>query len=248
MSDFLTVPAGYRLQSFDSIDSTNAEALRQIADGEPSGKIIWARHQSEGRGRRGRSWHSPPGNLYITITVLRPPDRLVGQLAFVAAIGAGEAVKGALVSQELLQYKWPNDLMLEGQKLGGILIETGSYRDTEQVAIGLGINVACKPSGMNATSLDDYAMVTPVEEILRAVCRSFEHWYQIWQQDGFSPIRERWLEAAHRLDEPIEIRFPDGTSIDGTFRGLDQDGALTLEQNDGKTVLIAAGEVFVATA
>jgi len=248
MPDELTLPPGYCLRSFDTIDSTNAEALRRIADGAPSGDVIWARQQSGGRGRRGRSWHSPPGNLYATIVVPAPSDRLVGQLAFVAANGAGEAVRGLLASPDLLQYKWPNDLMLDGRKLGGILIEAGAKGQTQMVAVGLGLNVASRPSGLKAASLKEFGVEVTVRELLRTVCRSFDQWYRIWRRDGFCPVREHWLAAAYRLGEQMEVRFPDGAAIDGSFRGIDRDGALILEQPDGKTQLIAAGEVFFASA
>ena len=248
MSDDPTVPAGYRLHSFVTIDSTNAEALRRIADGAPGGDILWAGEQSGGRGRRGRLWCSPPGNLYVTITASAPADRLVGQLAFVAALGAGEAVRELLASPDKLQYKWPNDLMLDGRKLGGILIEASPRGQSNLVAIGLGLNVAVSPSGLGAVSLKEIGVVVSVREILQAVCQSFDHWYRVWLQEGFAPVRERWLDAAHRTGDRIDVRFPDDTTIDGSFRGIDLNGALILEQPDGKTDLIAAGEVFFATA
>jgi BirA family biotin operon repressor/biotin-[acetyl-CoA-carboxylase] ligase len=248
MSDELTLPTGYRLSSFDTVDSTNAEALRRIVDGAPSGDVIWARQQSGGRGRRGRLWHSPPGNLYVTIVVPAPPDRLVGQLAFVAANGAGEAARELLASPELLEYKWPNDLMLDGRKLGGILIEASPTGQTHLVAIGLGLNVDSAPSGLEATCLREFGVQVTVSEILRTVCRSIDQWYRVWRRDGFLPVRERWLEAAHRLGERLDVRFPNGTTLDGAFRGIDQNGALILEQSDGKTELIATGEVLFGSA
>ena len=248
MSDELTLPPGYNLRACDTIDSTNAEALRRIADGASRGDVIWARQQSGGRGRRGRLWHSPPGNLYVTFVVPILSEGSVGQLAFVAANGAGEAVRELLASPEQLQYKWPNDLLLDGRKLGGILIEASPQGQTRMVAIGLGLNVASKPSGLNATSLQEFGVKVTVPEILQTVCQSFDQWYRIWRRDGFLPVRERWLEAAHRMGERIEVRFPDGATIDGAFRGIDRSGALILEQADGKTEFIATGEVFFASA
>lgn len=249
MSDDLTMPAGYRLHSIDTIDSTNAEAMRRIAKDARAGDIIWAREQSIGRGRRGRSWHSPPGNLYVTIVVQRPPDRLVGQLAFVAANGAGEAVRGYLPSPGALQNKWPNDLMLDGKKLGGILIEGDTQGHNDNlIAVGLGLNVATKPSELKAISLMDIGVEVTVEETLQAVCQCFDRWYKVWRRDGFLPVRETWLAMAYGLGACIDVRFPDGSSIDGLLRGIDQTGALLLEQSDGKTELIATGEVFFASS
>ena len=248
MSDELTLPTGYTLHSFDAIDSTNAEALRRLADGASGGDVIWARQQSGGRGRRGRSWHSPTGNLYVTFVVPVPTDRLVGQLAFVAANGAGEAVRGLLASPGSLEFKWPNDLMLDGRKLGGILIEASPQGQSQMVAVGLGLNVAFSPDGLNAASLKDVGVEITVPKLLQTVCRSFDQWYRTWRQDGFPPVRESWLAAAHRLGEPMEVRFPDGTTLEGSFRGIDRTGALILEQSEGKIELIATGEVFFASA
>lgn len=247
-SDKLTLPTGYTLHSFDTIDSTNAEALRRIADGVPDGEVIWAGQQTGGRGRRGRSWHSPRGNLYVTIVVTVPASRPVGQLAFVAAVGAGDAVRRLLASPELLRYKWPNDLMLDGRKLGGILIEASPKGPSQQVAIGLGLNVASHPAELKAASLIEFGVETTVADALQRVCHSFDRWYRIWCGEGFSPVRECWLAASHQMGEPMDVRFPDGTEIEGAFLGIDQSGALILEQPDGKTELIATGEVLFATA
>jgi len=248
MSGELRVPAGYRLFSFDTLDSTNAEALRRIAAGAQAGDIFWARIQSGGRGRRGRKWHSPPGNLYATLVVDVPSIRSIGQLAFVTAIGAGDALKRSLASPELLQYKWPNDLMLEGRKLGGILIEVSPVSDTQLVAVGMGLNLISNPLGMNAASLLEAGVEVDVADMLAAVCKGFDHWYRIWRKDGFSSIREYWLKTAHGMNERIKVQFPDGAMKDGLFRGIDESGALILEDSDGSTTPIATGEVFLATS
>jgi BirA family biotin operon repressor/biotin-[acetyl-CoA-carboxylase] ligase len=138
--------------------------------------------------------------------------------------------------------------MLDGRKLGGILIEASPRGQSNLVAIGLGLNVAVSPSGLGAVSLKEIGVVVSVREILQALCQSFDLWYRVWLQEGFAPVRERWLEAAHRTGDRIDVRFPDDTTIDGSFRGIDLNGALILEQPDGKTDLIAAGEVFFASA
>ncbi|MDC0034028.1 biotin--[acetyl-CoA-carboxylase] ligase, partial [Alphaproteobacteria bacterium] len=184
-----------------------------------------------------------------TFIVPRPSDRSIGQLAFVAANGAGEAVRELLISPPGLQYKWPNDLMLEGRKLGGILIEGNMQGQNEKlVAVGLGLNVCTKPSGLNAVSLKESGVEVTVDEILPSVCQSFGYWYQLWQREGFSPIQERWLAAAYRLGDAIEVRFPDGATINGSFQGIDETGALILERQDRKIELIATGEVFFPSA
>lgn len=248
MSDDLTLPAGYRLHSFESLDSTNEEALRRIADGAGEGDVIWAARQTGGRGRPGRMWYSPPGNLYVTFVVAVPPDRAVGQLAFVTAVAAGEAVGPLLASPALLRYKWPNDLMLDGRKLGGILIEASPRGRTDLVAVGLGLNVDSGPPGLPAACLEAAGVSAGVPDILSAVCRTFDVWCGVWRHDGFAPVRERWLAAAYGVGYRLEVRFPDGATVDGTFRGIDPGGALVLQRPDGKTEPIPTGEVFFAPA
>lgn len=238
------LPAGYDLRVFDTIDSTNAEALRGLSTGTATTEIIWAKRQTGGRGRRGRSWHSPPGNLYVTIVVPVPEERPVPQLAFVAAVGAGEAAGSLLGAAPSLAYKWPNDLMLGGRKLGGILVEA----EGAMAAVGIGLNAVSCPSGVNATSLGEAGISITLHALFETVCLSFDRWYRIWCRKGFAPIRERWQAAAFRLGDPLEVRFPDGTASAGCFRGIDRTGALILQRADGTVQPVATGEVSFASA
>lgn len=249
MPDQWSLPEGYRLHFYDTIDSTNAEALRRIAAGAQHGDVFWATGQSCGRGRRDRTWYSPPGNLYVTFVVETPVGQPVGQLAFVAAIGAGDALGDGYVTPASLRYKWPNDLMMDGRKLGGILIEGDSTgRNSNLVALGLGLNITSSPPDQKSVSLLEAGFEANLNEILRDVCFSIERWYQIWRYDGFAAIRDRWLEAAYGIDGLLDVRFPDGTERQGIFRGIDQSGALILERQDGNTEFIATGEVFAGSA
>ncbi len=238
------LPAGFRLFHFDDIDSTNAEALRRIRDGGTAGDVVLADRQDAGRGRRGRSWQSPPGNVYMTLIAGVPAGQPAGQLAFVAALAAGEAVRETLPTGQTLNYKWPNDLMLDGAKLGGILIE--GARDL--FAIGIGINLAHAPDGLQAASLAQAGGSLSPDTVAAGVCCAFHRWHGIWAAEGFAPLRTAWLCHAHRLNEPIEARFPDGTSAAGLFADIDRDGALVLLRQDGSTRTIATGEVFFAAA
>jgi BirA family biotin operon repressor/biotin-[acetyl-CoA-carboxylase] ligase len=242
--DGAALPAGYRLLRFDGIDSTNSEALRRIAAGAAAGEVIWARSQSAGRGRRGNRWTSPAGNLHATIAAALPADRPAGQLAFVAAMAAGDAIRSVLPEERSLAYKWPNDLMLDGAKIGGILIEGAE----SLFAVGIGINVARAPAEFAATCLADAGSTVPVSDLLGRLCHGFERWRGIWAAEGFAPVREAWLRRAYRLNAPVEARFPDGTSAAGVFRDIDRDGALVLQREDGSTRSIATGEVLFAAA
>jgi BirA family biotin operon repressor/biotin-[acetyl-CoA-carboxylase] ligase len=247
MTTVLGLPAGFRLIAFDEIDSTSAEALRRLEAGEQPGAVIWARSQTAGRGRRGRRWESPAGNLYATLIAEVPPARPPGQLAFVAALAAGDAVRAALPAGHHLAYKWPNDLLLDGRKLGGILIEGGTAPGrTSSVAVGIGINIARAPDG--AASLSGTGARTTVEALLCSLCAAFADWSEVWRAGGFAPVRAAWLGAAHGLGEPVTVRFPDGSVAGGLFDDINDGGALVLRHADGAMRYIATGEVFFAAA
>ena len=151
------LPAFFSLEAFDSIGSTNEEALARARAGAPEGTVIWARQQTGGRGRRGRSWSSPPGNLYCSL-LLRPavPPAQAAQLGFVAAVGMAEALLAVLPAERRLSCKWPNDLLIDGAKIAGILPEAeAAGRNVEALVLGMGINVESHPTDTpyRATSL-----------------------------------------------------------------------------------------------
>ncbi len=221
----------------DVVDSTNREALRRIAAGAPHGAVIQARQQTDGRGRRGRSWISPPGNLYATLIVRPPGEAPVAQLGFVAALGAGDALR----RHAPVRFKWPNDLMLEGRKLGGILVETAEGA----AAVGIGINIASAPEDTETPATRLPASVTP-DALLDDIRACFDVWYRRWRDDGFAPLREAWLQHGIGLGEPIRARLARET-VEGVFGGLDADGGLLLDR-DGARRVIAAGDVFLGTS
>ncbi len=220
----------------DVVDSTNREALRRIAAGAPHGTAIRARRQTAGRGRRGREWISPPGNLYATLIVRPAPGAVVGQLGFVAALAAHDA----LGAHAAVRFKWPNDLMLDGRKLGGILVEAVAGA----AAVGIGINLASAPDGMETPATHLAGRVAP-EALLDDIRAAFDAWYQSWRDDGFAKLREAWLEHAIGLGERIQARLARET-VEGVFQGLDGDGGLLIDCA-GRRRVIAAGDVFLGT-
>jgi BirA family biotin operon repressor/biotin-[acetyl-CoA-carboxylase] ligase len=238
----------YHLRSYDELDSTNEEARRQAQAGAAEGTLIWARAQTAGRGRRGRNFISPPGNLYMSI-LLRPdqPGGVAAQLGFAAALAVGEAVLTLLPETVSLAYKWPNDVLLDGRKTCGILLESQAAGEgrVDWLVVGIGVNIVSFPAGIDfpATALAACgAGPIPVETALEAVAGRFLHWYELWREAGFAPLRAAWLARAHGLGEVINVRLPGEETI-GRFVGLDEDGALLLEQ--GATLRrITAGDVF----
>lgn len=247
----LDAPSGFRVFVSDQLDSTNEEALRRIAAGTAEhGDAIMARTQTAGRGRRGRRWHSPGGNLHMSLIVCPPGGAHVGELAFVTALAVGDAVAGAIPEPAALRYKWPNDLLLGGRKLAGLLIEAGGTAMSPVLVIGIGVNVEAAPSdtAFPAAALRDAGARIVADALVAPICEAFAGWYDRWLAEGFAPVRSAWLARAHGVGGPVEARMPDGTVHRGTFRGLDPSGALMLETDGGAMRTIAAGDVFFAAA
>lgn len=237
-----TLPDGYILHRFDELDGTNAEALRA---GAQHRHVFIAHRQTAGRGRQGREWLSPPGNLFATICVAPPMGRNPAQLAFVAGLAVLDAVSEAAPDGDF-SLKWPNDILASGRKLAGILIEAGEYG----YAVGIGINLASSPPDsavqFPATSLEQvpgHAPVPAPEALLVAICGRFNIWFERWAADGFEPLRAVWLASAHGMGDTIAASTGAG-HIEGRFQGLDADGALVLEDAGGALRVITAGDVF----
>lgn len=243
------LPDFYRLIRCDTIGSTNDEAKRLAQAGAPEGTLVWALEQTAGRGRRGRPWQSPPGNLYLSL-LLRPAASAAqaAQLGFVAALALGDALAPS-VAGHALRFKWPNDVLLDGSKIAGILLESETTASGEIgfVVIGLGANIAFAPSGTEfpATSLAAVGIsaVTP-SGLLEAFTRQFERWHRRWLAEGFAPVRSAWLARAGGLGEAVQVRLERAT-LSGRFLDLDEEGALLLEGQDGCR-RVAAGEIFPA--
>jgi len=244
------LPAGYRLAAYDILGSTNDEAKRLAREGTAADTVVWALQQTAGRGRRGRRWLSPAGNLYASL-VLRPdclPAR-AAQLSFVAALAVGDAVQGVLPATTKIAYKWPNDVMIDSRKIAGILLESeiGAGRIPAFVVIGIGINLATAPCGTEipASCVAAVADAVPApSRMLEALVSRFDTWRTHWLEAGFAPIRSAWLAAAAARGTAIRVRLDSG-ELQGRFRDIDGEGALLLDTENGSR-RIAAGEVFPA--
>jgi BirA family biotin operon repressor/biotin-[acetyl-CoA-carboxylase] ligase len=240
-------PEGYALKAFDVIDSTNEEARRLAAAGQREPVWIAAERQTAGRGRRGRTWESSTGNLAATL-LIRPGKSTAecAQLSFAAAIAAQETVAGFAPDADT-RVKWPNDVLVNGRKIAGILLESASTGTMpDWLAIGIGINLAHHPEGTEfpATSLPALGITAPKPpEALACLAASFAKWYETWRASGFQPLRDAWLARAAGLGTRIRARLSDG-EFWGMFEGINETGALILREAHGKTRAIAAGEVF----
>lgn len=239
-------PAGYGLKSFDEIDSTNEEARRLAAQGEFGPLWIAAARQTAGRGRRGRAWVSPVGNLSATL-LLAPgkPASECAQLSFAAALAASDAVASFGADAKV---KWPNDVLVGGRKIAGILLESASTGGASPtwLAIGVGVNLAHHPADTEfpATSFPALGIAAPdPKEALTRLAASFAKWYETWRTGGFPPIRDAWLSRALGLGTRIRARLQNEETT-GLFEGIDVDGALLLREAQDRLRVIAAGEVF----
>lgn len=243
----------YHLLSFDSLDSTNDEAKRLAKGGGCHGAVIWAKKQSEGRGRLGRNWVSSDGNLFVSI--LLQPDKAeseLAQLSFVAAVAAIEAMQPLLPDGDELSCKWPNDIILADKKLGGILLESfqSEPKGKPWVVVGVGVNVEAYPprTEFPATCLKEAGVeLVSAKIILSRFIHHFIDCYNEWDNKGFTGIRKKWMESAWGLDERLCARLPDSEK-EGVCKGIDDDGTLILKLDSGKKELIHAGDIFPADA
>ena len=245
------LPPGYQLLCYDSIGSTNDEAKHLARDGAEEGTLVWAREQTAGRGRRGRGWVSPRGNLYLSL-VLRPdcPAGRAAQLGFVAALAVGDALRAILPRIERLTYKWPNDVLIDGRKIAGVLLESETVGSEKLsfIVVGVGVNLTVSPHGMEfpATSIMEEGLGEVMPEVtLEQFAAHFRSWNTRWRAEGFAPVRAAWLAAAAIVHgEPIRVRL-ESRVLCGRLLDLDHEGNLLLDCAGGCR-RIAAGEVFPA--
>lgn len=238
--------AGVRHVSYETLGSTNAEALVRARAGEQGPLWITARTQTAGRGRRGSSWVSEQGNLYATLLLTDPsPKDAAPQLSFVAALALHDAVADCVPQVgPMLTLKWPNDLLLGGRKLAGILIE-GESEPVFAVAVGIGVNCAQHPDDTRfpATDLNAAGAIVSPDRLLTALSAAMLRRLAQWRRgEGFAAIRTDWLKRAAGLGEQIEVRLPE-KDLSGVFEGLDEAGRLLLVGPAGRTA-VTAGEVF----
>ena len=244
------LPSGYRLLRMEAVDSTNAEARRRAKVGEPGPLWIWSARQSQGRGRGGREWISRPGNLFASLLIgVNAPQRVAGQIALLAGVIAYDTIAKLIAYEgrsELL-LKWPNDILLAGEKLAGVLLENvgSTVENRSVVVIGTGINLASHPEDLPqpAISLGAYdIMVTPAEA-LEVLAATTHEWLARWGEGScFPTVRRAWLDRAGPAGRPLRVKVH-GEETEGVYGGLDADGALRLMTPDGE-YRIAAGDVF----
>ncbi|SCY83871.1 biotin--[acetyl-CoA-carboxylase] ligase [Microvirga guangxiensis] len=233
--------AGYRLISLEATDSTNDDALQAARSGDPGVLWIVAGEQRAGRGRHGRQWSSPGGNLYASLLLIDPCEvHHAPQLGFVAGLALHEAVEAVTgLGAPRLSLKWPNDLLLDGAKVSGLLLEGHRLENNGPLAIviGIGVNVAFAPTGTPypAMALQNAKQGLTREVMFQALSASFARTFSAWRSaarmnaaDPFGPIRRLWLERAAGVGQEVTLRLPSGEKR-GIFEGLDKFGRLQLK-------------------
>jgi BirA family biotin operon repressor/biotin-[acetyl-CoA-carboxylase] ligase len=242
--------AGHRLIAHDRLDSTNSEALRQARSGERGPVWIVAREQSAGRGRRGREWISADGNLAASLLIAASVTPAVAAtLGFVASLAVHDACR-ALAPEVAFTLKWPNDVLANGGKVAGLLLESEARGSGLAVVIGCGINLASAPQGMPfpAQSLLALGHVVTAEDAFLRLADAWVSWAGLWNEgQGFDVIREAWLARAAGIGQAISVRT--GERVDtGTFETLDEEGRLILRKADGMIRVFSAGDVYFGDA
>jgi BirA family biotin operon repressor/biotin-[acetyl-CoA-carboxylase] ligase len=254
---------GYRLTAFAETGSTNAEALAAARAGEAGRTWFVSDHQTAGRGRRGRPWATPPGNLAATLLMTDQPDPIAAaSLGFVAGLALDEALRKVAPSLALrigldglepgtgegarLRLKWPNDVLLDGAKLAGILLEGETLPGGDfAVAIGIGVNVVHAPEGLPYPAVALRTLGFPVDAAMLfvALSNAWAGLERLWASGrGFPLVRRLWLDRAAGLGERVAIRHG-GEAVSGTFETIDESGRLVVLLADGSRRAVAAGEV-----
>ena len=226
------------LVELDAVGSTNDHSKELARKGAVEGTVVWAQEQTAGRGRQGNSWVSSRGNLFMSM-IFRPGKQPLeaGQISFVAAVALAETLKELLPASVPVALKWPNDVLLQGRKSAGILIES----EEGFVIVGIGVNIAHAPEG--AGSLQSFGVAADAGLVLEKLANRLISLYGLWQKQGFGPVRDSWLGFAHNIGNTINVRLPRETFA-AKFIGINASGALQVEMQDGTQRNISSGEVY----
>lgn len=228
----------FNVQHHERIGSTNDEARRLAELGAPHGTVIHADEQEAGRGRFGRTWFSPPGNLYLSVLLrLQIAPERASELSFVTAITVADAVDALLPKQSKATLKWPNDVLVNDGKIAGILVESAAGAQI----IGIGVNVLEAPRNApyKTATLVGAGGIATVDGARDILLDSLAKHLEAWTEHGFEPIRAAWLARAHPIGTRLRASIG-GRSEEGLFAGLDGGGALLLDTGEGRKRIVAA--------
>ena len=243
--------AGYGLVTHETIGSTSSDAMERLRAGEPGPVWVVSSHQTQGRGRRGSAWQTEPGNLAASLGLHMSADpAAIATLGFVAGLALVRALDKSCGSGVAFRLKWPNDVLANGAKLAGILLETETTGQARAVVIGIGVNVLHAPEGLAypTASLAGLGLPVRADELFSRLATEWVSCLGTWDQGrGFSAVRSSWLEHAAGLGEPASVRSGAHLTT-GTIETIDQRGQLVLRSGAGGLQTISAGEVYFGTA
>jgi BirA family biotin operon repressor/biotin-[acetyl-CoA-carboxylase] ligase len=260
-----TTARGYRLAAYDTIGSTSTEAMARAGAGDPGRLWVVSKAQTAGHGRRGRAWQTASGNLAASLLLIVPAEQArSATLGFAAGLALDQAIRVAAPTVALrlavdgvdgrdarLRLKWPNDVLVDGAKVAGILLEAmGLPGGVTAVVIGIGVNVLHAPEGVPypATSLSACGADLTAEELFTALAEAWVAQAELWDGGrGFPAVRRQWLERAAGLGAPIAVRLGEAV-VRGTFETIDEQGMLVVRTPEGAARKIAAGEVHFGAA
>ena len=244
------IAAGYTLLAFESAGSTNSVAMERARDGAPDRLWVVAREQTRGRGRRGRPWQSARGNLAASLLLhLAPGNQDAGLMGFVAGVAVARTIsKLQSDGDEPVKLKWPNDLLCQGAKLAGILLEAETLPSRQlALVVGIGINVAEAPDGMPyaTTSLHDMGLTVTPETVFAALSAHWAACLELYLgKNGRNSILGEWRARAAGIGEPVRVAAAGG-EIEGIFETIDDDGRLVVKAASGQRVPVTAGDILI---
>ena len=227
--------------------STNEDIALLAKQNAEAWTVVQALEQNSGRGRHGKTWDSQRGNLFMSL-LLRPAvgSRRWGELSFLSAVAVATILSEYINSQRI-EVKWPNDVLINGKKIAGILLEVLNFdAKAPAVVMGIGINISKKPKEFEypVTCIQDYKNeITSSDEVLTSLLHSIVHWFRIWENDGFDMIRTEWMKRAYKLDGTLEVEGKNGSAAKFKFKGIDAEGAMLLDDENGTRNLYRAGTV-----
>ncbi|MEY3197316.1 MAG: hypothetical protein RLZZ59_687 [Pseudomonadota bacterium] len=234
----------YDLLAFDDIGSTNDEAKNIVLSTGKSNIVLWAKTQYKGRGRYDRNWVSSEGNLYMSIIKKVSCDlATASQLSFVIGLAVYDSI-APLLQNKHLSLKWPNDIMIEDSKVGGILLESVTHNNELYIIIGVGLNIQHAPDKIStATSLNNHGIDVSPAYLLSSIIEKLEILIENWFTQGFQLIREKWLKSSYKLGEVVTIGS-DNKRATGIFESINEEGGIVLKIASGEKYVLSTGEVF----
>lgn len=248
--DHKTLPSSAKLIIHEEIASTSSQIKPYAQTLSPDQKIwLLAKRQTDGYGRHGNQWHQQEGDFAGSF-LFNPntTPELIAQLSFLVGLTVKHTLDGFLKQAgrngDALTLKWPNDILLNGEKISGILLELLPQKEEYFLSIGIGINIVSAPDHLpyRATHLSRFGITPSIGAMVEALDKNLHGWLEIWSKYGFAPIREEWCKNAEKIGRQIGVRMGDKTLI-GCFETINEQGCLVLK-NDGQDRAISAGEIF----